>query len=63
MPQVTLRTTVDGREESISEFICDWKDCPNVAVEVVAVIRELRAAARMCPEHATRFRQRHDASR
>lgn len=63
MPQVTLRTTVDGREESISEFICDWKDCPNVAVEVVAVIRELRAASMMCPEHAARFRQRYDANR
>ena len=63
MPQVTLRTTVNGREESISEFICDWKDCPNVAVEVVGVIRELRAAAMMCKEHAARFRHRHDASR
>ena len=63
MPQVTLRTTVDGREESISEFICDWKDCPNVAVEVVGVIRELRAAAMMCAVHAEQFRHRHDASR
>ena len=58
MPQVTLRTTVDGHEESISEFICDWKDCPNVAVEVVGVIRELRAATMMCAEHAVEFRRR-----
>jgi hypothetical protein len=63
VPQVTLRTTVNGCEESISEFICDWKDCPNVAVEVVAVIRELRQASMMCSEHAARFRQRHDANR
>lgn len=63
MPQVTLRTTVNGQEESISEFICDWKDCPNVAVEVVAVIRELRAASMMCHEHAAKFRERYDANR
>jgi hypothetical protein len=62
VPQVTLRTTVNGQEESISEFICDWKDCPNVAVEVVGVIRELRAASMMCAEHAAQFRHR-DASR
>jgi len=24
MPQATLRINVDGREETISEYICDW---------------------------------------
>jgi hypothetical protein len=28
MPQATLRINVDGREETISEYICDWPDCP-----------------------------------
>ena len=55
MPQVTLRTTVDGREEAISEYICDWPNCPNFAVQVVGVVRELRIRAAMCAEHAARL--------
>jgi hypothetical protein len=42
VPQVTLRTTVDGREETLSEYICDWPDCPNGAVKVVGFVAELR---------------------
>jgi hypothetical protein len=60
MPQVTIRTTVNGREETISEHVCDWPDCPNVAVEVVGVVRELRIRAVMCAEHAVRFARRDD---
>ena len=50
-----IRTTVNGREESLSEYLCDWPDCPNVAVEVVGVVRELRIRAVMCAEHAARL--------
>lgn len=52
MPRVTVQTTIDGREESLSEYLCDWGDCPNVAVEVLGVVRELRIYAAICAEHA-----------
>jgi hypothetical protein len=52
---VTLRTIVDGREETISEYLCDWPDCPHPAVHVVAVVCELRLRAVLCPEHADRL--------
>ena len=35
MPQVTIRTTINDREETLSEYLCDWTDCPNVAVELL----------------------------
>jgi hypothetical protein len=55
VPQITIRTIVDGREEILSEYMCDWPDCPNVAVQVVGVVRELRIRAAMCAEHASRL--------
>jgi hypothetical protein len=57
MPNITLRMVVDGREETISEYICDWSDCPNVAVEVMGVVRELRLASMLCAEHAALVRK------
>jgi hypothetical protein len=59
MPQVTIRTTFDGREETLSEYLCDWSDCPNVAVKVVGVVRELRVRAAVCEEHAALLADRH----
>ena len=58
MPQMTLRTVVNGREESTSEYICDWPDCPNPAEHVVGVVRELRIGAAVCAEHAARIANR-----
>jgi hypothetical protein len=55
MPQLTLRTTVNGREEAISEYICDWPDCPQPAVHVLGVVRGLRLRAAVCAEHAARI--------
>lgn len=52
MPQVTLRTVVGGREETISEYICDWPGCPRPAVHVLGVIPALRVRAAVCAEHA-----------
>jgi hypothetical protein len=51
MPAVTIRTVIDGREETLTEYLCDWPDCPNVAVEVIGVVRELRMRAAVCAEH------------
>ena len=64
MPQVTIRTTINGQEESLSEYMCDWPDCPNIAVEVLGVVRELRLRAAVCAEHAEHIRkQRNQISR
>ena len=54
MPQVTLRInqTADGREAVLTEYICDWPNCPNVAEHVVGVLREIRAMSVLCSEHA-----------
>jgi hypothetical protein len=52
VPQVTIRTTIDGQEETLSEYLCDWADCPNVAVEVLGAVRELSFHAAVCAEHA-----------
>ena len=55
MPQVTIRTDVDGREETLTEYMCDWPDCPNVAVHVLGIVRELRLRAAVCAEHAAQI--------
>ncbi|HKF66536.1 MAG TPA: hypothetical protein VKB36_08405 [Vicinamibacterales bacterium] len=60
MPQVTIRTTVSGREEAVSEYLCDWPDCPNVATELIGVVRDLRLRSAMCAEHAARVRVSRD---
>jgi hypothetical protein len=55
MPRVTIRTgffTPDGREEELSEFLCDAPGCPNVATQVIGCVREIALAAVVCEEHA-----------
>jgi hypothetical protein len=49
---------VDGKEDTVSEYICDWPDCPHVAVDVVGVVRELRAFVAMCADHARMVAER-----
>jgi hypothetical protein len=61
MPLVTLRMTVEGREEILTEYMCDWTDCPNVAVEVVGNARELRLCRVLCAEHAKLLSKQRDA--
>ena len=54
MPRVTIRTGftgADGREETLSEYLCDIPDCPNVATHVVGSSRELRMSFAVCDEH------------
>ena len=60
VPRVTLRTDTanNGQDESLTEYICDWPDCPNVAEHVVGVVRELRASVAFCPEHARMLAER-----
>jgi hypothetical protein len=60
MPSVTLRTTdpVSGEGEALTEYICDWPGCPNVAEHVVGVLRELRAFSAVCRTHAAMIAER-----
>jgi hypothetical protein len=65
MPLVTIRTGIiapNGQEEVLTEYLCDWPDCPNVAEHVAGVVRELGLAAVMCEEHAAMLRKRRSAS-
>ncbi len=55
MPQVTIKTgftTPDGSEEELTEYLCDYPECPNVATQVLGVLAELRLIAVACDEHA-----------
>ena len=60
MPRVTLRAhdSADRKEDTVSEYICDVPDCPNVAVRVVGVVRELRAFVAVCADHARTLEER-----
>jgi hypothetical protein len=62
MPRVTLRAheSADGKEDAVSEYICDSPDCPNVAVHVVGVVRELRSFVALCAYHARMLSERSD---
>jgi len=53
VPQVTIRADFDGQEEELTEYLCDWPDCPIPASMYLGVVRELRMRALVCAEHAT----------
>ena len=54
MPRVTLRApeSADGKDDTVTEYICDSPGCPNVAVHVVGVARELQTFVAVCAYHA-----------
>jgi len=59
MPQVTIKTGIpgtDGREEELSEYLCDWPDCQNIAEHALGCVKELGLPLALCEEHATRNR-------
>ena len=60
MPRVTLRAheSADGKEDTVGEYLCDTPDCPNVAVHVVGVVRELRTCVAVCAYHARLLAER-----
>ena len=56
MPRVTIKTGIaapDGREEELSEYLCDWPDCPNIATQVLGCSREVGLSAVVCDHHAS----------
>ena len=55
MPRVTYKTgfmDVDGREEELSEYLCDWPGCSNIADHVLGCAKEIGLCAAVCAEHA-----------
>ena len=61
MPLVTINTgfhTPDGKEETLTQYLCDWPGCPNPAVHVLGSIRELRALVVVCDKHTPPHRKR-----
>jgi hypothetical protein len=55
MPRVTIKTGIlgpDGKEEALSEFLCDVPGCPNIATEVVGCAKEIGVVVAWCEEHA-----------
>jgi hypothetical protein len=55
MPHVIIATgfrAEDGREEILTEYLCDVPDCPNPAAEVMGFAREAGGGFAVCAEHA-----------
>jgi hypothetical protein len=59
---VILRTgiTSNGQEQVLHEYLCDWPDCPNVAVHVVGVVKEIGLLSVVCHEHASKIERPKD---
>jgi len=58
MRSVTIRTGQvgsDGQEESITEYLCDSPDCPNIATHIVACVKDIGLSIALCEEHASQL--------
>jgi hypothetical protein len=65
MPHVTIPTGIvgpDGREETLSEYLCDWPGCVNVATQVLGGSKELGRFFVTCDEHGPERRSRPDSA-
>jgi len=54
MPQVTIKTgflTATNEEEVLTDYLCDWPGCANVAVHVLGCVKEIASVAAVCEEH------------
>jgi hypothetical protein len=54
VPRIIIKTGragPDGREEELSEYMCDTPGCPNVATHVLGGARELGLFAAVCQDH------------
>jgi hypothetical protein len=61
VPQVTIKTGIvaaDGQEEVLTEYLCDWPGCANVAELVVGVVAGLRAMFVVCHNHSALLHKR-----
>jgi hypothetical protein len=54
VPRVVIKTGLkgpDGREEELTEYMCDSPGCPNVASHVIGRALELGLFSAVCHEH------------
>lgn len=61
MSRVTIKTgltTPDGHEEELTEYLCDYPNCPNFATRVVGCLVELHLMSAVCEVHASKLRVR-----
>lgn len=61
MPIVKIRTDVaaaQGGEHILTEYLCDWPDCPSPAEDVFGVVKELGVTLAYCKAHAAEHRRR-----
>jgi len=66
MPHVTIATgfmAEDGREEILTEYLCDVADCPNPAAQVMGFAREAGGGFAVCVEHAAVLRPDNSSQR
>ena len=59
IPHVTIKTGLtasDGREEVLTEYLCDHRGCPNIATQILGRVRELSMVSMVCDEHAPKPR-------
>jgi hypothetical protein len=66
MPCVSIATGFradDGREEILTEYLCDVADCPNPAAQVLGFALELGGGYAVCAEHAVLRRSDSTADR
>lgn len=55
MPWVSIKTGLtapDGQEEELREYLCDHRDCPNIATQILGCVVALHQVAAVCTEHA-----------
>lgn len=58
MPHVKYKTGfigADGREEELTEYLCDWPGCSNIADHVVGCVKEIALSIALCAEHAVKL--------
>lgn len=59
MPRVIIKTGFTdpaGREEQLSEYLCDTPGCPNIANHVLGSVPELGLFVAVCQDHVPQVR-------
>jgi hypothetical protein len=61
MPIVIINSGVrdpDGRDEKLTEYLCDWPGCANVATDTLGCVKELGIGYAVCKEHKPERQER-----
>ncbi len=65
MPHISIKTgftDLDGREEELSEYLCDYPGCPNFATQILGRLVEARTMAAVCDTHSGGSQRRNSAT-